>query len=136
MWVRFAIVAALTAAAALTGCNAKGEYSRDELPPRATQRDVATLEEAVALAMNFEYAIATGKLLQVAPRFEAAGDKRRAADSLFWLGFCHQKQGKSAEARQVYTTVVQKYPREQAAGKAREYLETLPATATPGGGAT
>ena len=108
MWVRFAIVAALTAAAALTGCNAKGEYSRDELPPRATQRDVATLEEAVALAMNFEYAIATGKLLQVAPRFEAAGDKRRAADSLFWLGFCHQKQGKSAEARQVYTTVVQK----------------------------
>ena len=97
---------------------------------------MATLEEAVALAMNFEYAIATGKLLQVAPRFEAAGDKRRAADSLFWLGFCHQKQGKSAEARQVYTTVVQKYPREQAAGKAREYLETLPATATPGGGAT
>ena len=131
MWARTAI--GLLIAAALGGCataQPSAEMTR-RLPPRAMQRDVAAVDEAIALAANFEYEAAAARLQQALPRFEAAGDGRRAAESMFWLAFCREKQGRTYQARSLYRRVAEKYPRQAAAGKARQRLEGLPAAAKP-----
>ncbi len=126
MWVKAAILILLAAATGLTGCMAR-QPGRLELPTRGTQHDVAMLDEAVALTLNGEHAVAAEKLLEVAPRFEAAGDRRRAAHAMFWLGFCRQRQGRNADARRAYTSVIKTYPEQPAAEKAREFRDSLPA---------
>jgi len=133
VWAKTAI-ALLTAAAALGGCAAMDSPTARmarRLPTRATQGDVACFDEAIALAVNADYAGAAGKLQQVLPRFEAAGDDRRAAESMFWLAFCREKQGRTDVARGLYGRVTKQYPRQAAAGKARQRLEALPAEQEP-----
>ena len=132
MWAR-TVIALATAAAALGGCAMERPLAgmARRLPPRATQGDVAAFDEAIALTVNFEYEAAAAKFQQVLPRFEFAGDARRAAESMFWLGFCRERQGRTAQARGLYKRVVTKYPRQQVAEKARQRLEGLPAEDTP-----
>ncbi len=132
MWARTAT--GLLLAAALAGCAMSPQPSvgmSRRLPPRAMQRDVAAVDEAIALAANSEYEAAAARLQQALPRFEAAGDDRRAAESMFWLAFCREKQGQTYQARSLYKRVAEKYPRQAAAGKARQRLQALPAAVKP-----
>ena len=130
MWARTVIGLAI-AAAALGGCSAEMQRMAGRLPPRAMQGDVAAFDEAIALTVNFEYEAAAARFQQVLPRFEAAGDARRAAESMFWLAFCRERQGRTAQARGLYDRVVKKYPRQQVAETAQQRLEGLPAEDTP-----
>ncbi len=95
-------------------------------PATPSAGDVAALDEAIGLALNFKYDVAVAKLEQLLPRFEAAGDEKRAALSMFWLGFCRKKQGRTAEARELFKRVMQKYPLQEAADMAQQHLDDLP----------
>jgi tetratricopeptide (TPR) repeat protein len=101
----------------------------------------ATLDEAMMLIAEQQYAEALKKLPPVVAAFEAAEDRDRAARTTFWMAYCQEKSGKQAEAIALYGRVARAYPQTAAARLAAERLARLrsppatsPAASSPGAG--
>ena len=84
-----------------------------------------TLETAIAMVMDGKYADASKILEPLIVACETSGDLRQAAESTFWLGYCKEKSGKSAEAAAFYRRVIERYPQTAAARTAQDRLDAL-----------
>ena len=142
---RLCIAASIAAALMAGGCSAQAPGRMAWRPPSAdaamAQRvvppGVAPFDEAVALVSELKYPEAEIKFRQSLVWFQAAGDRDRSAECLFWIGFCQEKQGRTAEARGQYEKLVRDYPGTPAGRMAAERMGRLPAApASPAGGAT
>jgi tetratricopeptide (TPR) repeat protein len=141
MWARTGVhvMTALLLAAAgapLGGCQMSdwapaGLFGELFAPRRRTvlveMEDTAAFEEGVSLASQLKYAEAEQKFSTVLGWYEAAGDRPRAAETKFWLAFCQEKQGRTAEAKGLYSHILRKYRDTPAARQAAERLNRLPA---------
>ena len=119
----------LAVALTLTGC-ASPRFSSWQNDVRAgrgvvSQADLATFNDAVSLVESLRYEEAAGKFRQVFDNFVSAGDRQRAAEALFWLGFCREKQRRPAEARAIYVRLSEEYAGTRAAQQAGERLSRL-----------
>jgi TolA-binding protein len=111
-------------ACALAGCGARGL----EVAPtanRAAGDAERQFADAVDLVANLHYAEAAERFVELAALFEDLGHRPRAAESLFWLGYCREKQGLAAEAEAAYHRVVLTYAETPAARQASERLQAL-----------
>jgi TolA-binding protein len=88
---------------------------------------VPSFDEAVGLVSELKYPEAEIKFRQSLVWFQAAGDKDRSAECMFWIGFCREKQGQAAEARVQYDKVIRDYPGTPAASMAAQRMGRLPA---------
>jgi tetratricopeptide (TPR) repeat protein len=88
-------------------------------------KNVAGLDEAVAMVSQLRYGEAAEKFTMLAGRFETAGDQRRAAESTFWLGYCYEKLGRTKDAGDCYQKVLGKYPATPAAARAADRVGNL-----------
>lgn len=88
--------------------------------------DRRTLDQAVARTAEGSYRAATEMLAPLVERFAAAGDRRRAAEATYWLGYCTEKLGRSQRAAELYRRVVRQYGEQPAARHARRRLGMPP----------
>jgi len=105
----------------------------DQIPP-PTALSTPDFDEAVALASDLKYAEAELKFRQLAAWSEGAGYRDRAAECVFWIGFCLEKQGRLPEARAQYDKVMGGYPGTSAAGMAADRLKRLATAPGPRAG--
>jgi len=144
------MLVALAAGVALSGCAAR-QPSRSVLPfqPDAARRDLdAGFDEAVALAAEGRYDAAAERFTRLARMYEyqppgqAAPDtaggtdardlrRGRAAEAVFWLGYCREKQGLLDDAAALYRRVIDAYGDAPAARQARLRLGHLAAGRNP-----
>ena len=111
------------------GCNQMRsplQYN-SEFAKAANQANLATFNEAVALAEALRYEAAAGKFQRVFDNFALAGDRQRAAESLFWIGFCREKQRRLGEAREIYLRLTEEYAGTRAAEEANKRRLRIPA---------
>ena len=113
------------AAALLPGCGLAYQASPLRIEP-AAQNDQA-FEEAMALVAQLNYPQALDKFEAIFPRLHAAGDTARAAEAMFWVGYCYEKQGQKDAALDWYKRVVRAYLWEPAASEAAKRLTRLEA---------
>ena len=120
----------LLLAVVMGGCSQMGspwQYN-SEPAKAATQADLATFNEAVSMVESQRYEEAAGKFRQVFDRFAASADHRqRAAESLFWIGFCREKQRRLDEARAIYLRLAEEYAGTRAAEEANKRRLRIPA---------
>jgi len=113
------------------GCGSVARYDQDPGLPqfRAIDHGVdptdGAFEVAMALVAKCRYADAAERLSQIAEAPEVARHPDVASKTLFWLGYCREKQGRSAEAAALYRRVGQDYPDTPAAAPAAERLSIL-----------
>ncbi len=101
-------------------------------PPAPVARmESKAIDEGVGLVGERRYAEAEMKFRRVEVWFQAEGDKARAAECLFWIGFCREKQGRTVEARGQYDKLIRDYPGTAAARQATERMGRLPAEPAP-----
>jgi tetratricopeptide (TPR) repeat protein len=93
--------------------------------------EVPSFDSAVDLASKLKYPQAEIEFRRSLVWVQAAGDKDRSAECLFWIGFCQEKQGRSAEARAQYDKVIRDYPGTPASRMAAERMGRLPAPPVP-----
>jgi TolA-binding protein len=112
--------------AVAAGCAAQPQ-ARDVAAPLERRREVrdGALDAAVALAVEGRYDEAAAQFSALMQRYDAAGDRARLAESLFWLGYCREKLGRPDEARDLYERVVRDHPAGPAARQAAERLGRL-----------
>jgi tetratricopeptide (TPR) repeat protein len=128
----------LVVTACLAGCAAMHGAARQG-PPGAYRAPLPAVDgqgplgagaglfdEAVAEIARLEYAAAADKLTRALPAYERMGDRARAAETLFWLGYCHEKEQLTEEARRCYGRLVAEYPGSRAAEQARLRLGRMP----------
>lgn len=136
----------------LTGCAMKYDLYALEAPadwqaqpdaaPRTATEDVALpspadgdiardLDWAVELIAQLEYAQAADILERWAPYLQADTTPPRVAEVGFWLGYCSEKQDLLDEARDYYSLVLARFPREPAAAQAYRRLNALGPKAEP-----
>jgi TolA-binding protein len=84
-----------------------------------------TLENAIEMVMDGKYADAIKILEPLAVSYESSGDSRQAAESTFWLGYCKEKSGKSADAAACYRRAIERYPQTAGARNAQDRLDSL-----------
>ena len=129
MRVEAGLLATAAALAALAGCasvSAPLKPARAPVVAMAAQTPAVTdLDRAVALTAELRYAEAAREFVALEKVCRAGGDAPRAAESAFWLGFCHEKLGRFDEAAEVYRRTQQEYPRTRAARQAGERLSRL-----------
>lgn len=106
--------AVLLLIAVMGGCSEMGspwnEKGVGHIPVVAAQADLATFNEAVSMVESQRYEAAAAKFRQVFEKFAASDDHRqRAAESLFWIGFCREKQRRLDEARTIYMQLADEY---------------------------
>ncbi len=118
----------LFAAGALGGCAAYGPMNQATSADARIHRDedLKAFNEAVALTESLRYEEAAARFGQVFERLSNIGNRPKAAESLFWLGFCREKQGRLTEAGEIYRRVTQEYTSTTAAREAGERLSRLP----------
>ena len=127
MWARKVNYLVLLAATVLAGCQERAPWFDIQAANRVrvSKADVEAFNEAVALTESLRYEAAAGKFRQVFDSFSIAGDRQRAAESLFWLGFCREKQQRVAEAKAIYTRLTEEYSGTRAADEAAERLSRI-----------
>ncbi|MCD4825863.1 MAG: tetratricopeptide repeat protein, partial [Phycisphaerae bacterium] len=91
----------------------------------ASPEDVAAFDAAVELATQLRYPEAERKFRPLLERFVAADNVHYASETLFWLGYCSEKQGRLDAAEQFYNRVIAEYPQTPAADQAQRRLEEL-----------
>ncbi len=123
-------IVAIAAATAVAGCaapqldkatalnSAANSVPGDAATNSSDQDIVAQFDEAVAMVADLQYEAALPKLLTVGIELEAAGDRARAAEAMFWLGFCHEKLRHDQDAMDTYTRIIRDYPATTAAKEA------------------
>jgi hypothetical protein len=87
---------------------------------------VKILEQATAEVLALRYTQAEMLLIPLPGAFVAGGDRVRAADSIFWLGYCCEQLGRTDQAEMRYLDVLREFPRTPAARMARVRLQLLP----------
>ena len=149
MWLRSLTLLAslLTAAMLLTGCGASPQqyaYMDSEASPLAPTaepptwagaadepnreqraRMAADIDRAVGLIVQLEYPHAAAILQQLTLEMASDPNAPRAGEVWFWLGYCREKQGLSAEAREHYQHLLEQYPHRPAAMQASRRLGIL-----------
>jgi len=137
VWAKWIRAILMASAAGVAGCAAayKSQHMAEPrwagLParavphPRAEAADVAELNEAISLIYKLQYEQAAARLTGLTGRLEASGDATRAAEALFWLGYCREKQGRIDEAVQLYRRILQAYGDTPAARQASQRLWRL-----------
>ncbi len=127
MWHRkICLPVVLVAASALAGCAQYSPWSNARpRPVVVSQADLATFNDAISLTESLHYEAAAGKFQQVFDSFTIAGDRKRAAEAMFWLGFCREKQHRSVEARAIYLRLADEYAGTRAAHQADQRLSRL-----------
>jgi len=142
------MLVALVAGVALSGCASREPYARP-LGPEAARRDLTRgFDEAVALAAEGRYDAAAEQFARLAEMYEsrlqirtapdAASDfdtrdlrRGRAAEAVFWLGYCREKQGLTDGAAALYRRVIEEYGDMPAARQARLRLGHLEGRPSP-----
>ena len=121
----------LVIAAAAAGCGQANfaMFSADAAPAKhaptgqINRADQVALSEAVASIFRTEnpnrYEEASVKLAAIYPRFEAAGATGEAAETMFWLAYCHENSGRKDYAAEFYDKIVRDYPQTRAAEEAK-----------------
>jgi hypothetical protein len=133
------IAACVAAALMAGGCSTANSQSmawrspatEAAMEPRVVPPGVAPFDEAVALVSELKYPEAEIKFRQSLVWFQAAGDKDRSAECMFWIGFCQEKHGRTAEARVQYDKVIRDYSGTPASRMAAERMGRLPAAPAP-----
>jgi len=128
VWARLTTCLILASAAA--GCAAEYDIAH-EGPAQAPGPDAVALEEAVATIAQSHYAEAAAQLMSLSVRLQTQRDNRRAAESLFWLGYCYEKLGRTGEAAQAYGRVMREYPEQPASHQAEQRLSQMPQADQP-----
>ena len=88
-------------------------------------RHVAEFDRAVALTAELRYKEAAEEFERLVPVFEDAEDHKHATESMFWLGYCYEKQGMKAEAAALYGRLAAEQGRAPAGVRAAERLRAL-----------
>lgn len=123
------LVAALALAA---GCAERAIYDAHLLQARTALADAhKDLDEAIALVAQLRYDEAADRLSPLVETFDAADDPARAAEAMFWLAYCHEKQGRTDRAATLYESVIRSYPGTPAARQAADRLSRLGSTTFP-----
>ncbi len=78
--------------------------------------------EALAHAGQLEYAQAIRQFLLLLEQFRRDGHDHYAARTLFWLGFCYEKQSNATQAQAAYRRILRDYPQSDVASRARDKL--------------
>jgi TolA-binding protein len=120
-------------ALAVGGCAAEYAPQRGKPETHKQQADKSrqaavaegALAEAETLIAQQRYTEAFGQLKPLAAPFEAAGDAKRAAKVMFWMAYCHEKQGQATEAADLYERVAKRYPETPATRQAAERLAIM-----------
>lgn len=103
----------------------------DTPPPAVARLESKAIDDGVALVGERRYAEAEIQFRRAVAWFEAEGDRDHAAECLFWIGFCQEKQGRAVEARGQYDKLIHDYPGTAAARQAAERMGRLPAEPAP-----
>ena len=127
LWMALLLLAATAGCAVMQNQGFDPQRETDRRDSSIGGQDLALFHDAVALVYQFRYYEAQRKFTAVLPQLRHAGDDQRAAETLFWLGYCAEKQGAAAQARTYYEQVVVEYPHARAASLARDRLEPAPA---------
>jgi TolA-binding protein len=127
------IVACAAGAAVLGSCANAMKPGENVVPPDISLEPTthpfvstdATQEAAIEMILDGKYADAGRILEQLAAGYESVKDARRAAEAMFWLGYCKEKSGDRGEAARCYRRVMEHYPQTGAAGHAQDRLDGL-----------
>ena len=92
---------------------------------REGQKAEADFNEALTLIAELRYSQARGKLLLLLETLGRTGERNRAAEATFWVGYCYEKEGQHDEAANFYNRVVRAYPGTSASHQATERLSRL-----------
>jgi hypothetical protein len=84
------------------------------------------LDQATAEVLALRYTQAEMLLIPLPGVFVAGGDRVRAAESIFWLGYCCEQLGRTGQAEIRYLEVLRDFPQTPAARMARVRLQLLP----------
>lgn len=148
MWAR---ITSLLLMAACGGCAANMDYlaPQEQTPPPeamaatppgramldlepepadvrpAGPEEIKSFELAVELITQLEYAKAISALRPLPPRFEEAKLDRYAAESLFWLGYAHERLKDIGPARDYYARLIRRYPDTAAGRQGRMRLRAI-----------
>ena len=121
----------------LAGCGAEmkweltPEMAETEPAPAESELSYRTamlvdeLDTAVRMIADRQYEAAGGKLEPLEPQFLVQGDRARAAEALFWYGYCREKLNRPDEARLAYERVGKEYGDQPSARHARRRLDQL-----------
>lgn len=123
-----AVLFLLTAALAAAGCSSYARFGMESRAASMYRIDRQAEEEfaaALELVAELQYDEAAAKLFPLIAKFKSAGSPPRAAEAVFWTGYCHEKQGHADEARQFYDLVLREYPGTPASSQAAERLARL-----------
>ena len=91
----------------------------------------ADFDSALALVAELRYDRAAEQFSALAPAFDAAGKRSRAAESLFWMAYCYEKEGRADLAVEGYGRVSREYPNTPAAQQAADRAARLKDRAVP-----
>jgi hypothetical protein len=106
---------------------AKSSPQSDVVDNRASVISAANiLDQATAEVLALRYTQAEMLLIPLPGVFVAGGDRVRAAESVFWLGYCCEQLGRTDQAEVRYLDVLRDFPRTPAARMARVRLQLLP----------
>ena len=124
------------ALAALAGCGVAGRRYSPEPSRTARQagpQDHAALDRAVEIAVNARYREAAREFARLEQIFRSVGDVKRVAEAMFWLAYCHERQGNSPAAIELYKRLLKEHSDTPAARQAGQRLKRLTAgPAQPG----
>lgn len=130
------------AAVVIGGCSGRWPMRERAKPRRAFPATtmpagadpVKVFDEALALVADLQYKQAGVKFHSVVDPLDEAGDRRRAAEAVFWFGYCREKLGDLDSARRqayhdsarlLYKRLIEYYPKSTAAARATERLAAL-----------
>ena len=129
IWLMLVPVAVAAAGCGMSQPNLAREDPRLHKARAAAARNAAVAEgdfdEAMVLVAEQRYAEASKRLSPLTAVFEAAEDRPRAARVTFWMAYCHEKQGRQAEAIALYERVQRAYPQTPASRLAAARLANL-----------
>jgi len=110
------------AVGALCGCAAMRDSPPQRRPSAYSSTvgpDAPTINRAVTIASDGRYEDAARAFEELLQRLQTAGgDHAAAAEAMFWLAFCREKQGRLGEAAALYDRVAAEFPDALAAGNA------------------
>ncbi len=109
-----------------------GEPSVEDVsaqPRRAISgEDVEAFQAAVEKVGRLQFARAETEFRELLVRFESANDVAYLSETLFWLGYCLEKQSLPDDARRYYSRLIGQYPSTPSARLARDRMAILAGT--------
>ena len=115
-----ASVATLTLATVLTGCavTQRSDGDADRSAERLSAEHSVAFNRAIELVYEFRYSRAAEEFDRLAGVLATLGATGKAAEAIFWRGFCHEKMGEVKQAMVLYARCVLTDPSSPAARQA------------------